>query len=186
MVLKNELELISDLTIQDWTLRTLKKVPSYFWKAPSSMSGKYHPACSGGKAGLIIHVKRAVYLANDICMAWGIFDLDRDIVISSIILHDIAKPAPGQAYALHINHPTNARNYFADIDKGMYFVKEVEKCVQWHMGRWSPPGIKKPMKDYTALELAVFTADYLSASKELVTPRDMDVREAVKSGINDK
>lgn len=182
--LKNELELIQDLAIRDWVVRTLKKVPPYFWKAPASMTGKYHPACSLGRAGLIIHTKRTVYLAKNICLAWKIFNQDRDIVLASSILHDTAKPAPGQTYELHMNHPINAIKYFAEGED--YFIDGIKNCVQWHMGRFSPRSIVKPMKDYTLSELAIYTADYLSSLKDLVTPRDMDTHETVEGGINGK
>lgn len=179
-VLEGELALINDPDIQDWTLRTLQKVPEYFWYAPTSMTGKYHPACSNGRAGLIIHVKRVVYLANKICHAWGIFAQERDIVLASCILHDIAKCPPGTPYLEHENHPINAAGYFA---KGGTpgVVNMIDSCVRFHMGRWTPKAIAKDIRDYELLELAVYTADYLSSLKDLETPRDKDVRE-IKEG----
>ena len=169
-VLEGEVALINDPDVQDWTVRTLKKVPEYFWYAPTSMTGKYHPACSNGKGGLIIHVKRVVYLANKICHAWGIFAQNRDVVLAACILHDIAKPAPGTPYIEHENHPINARRYF-QTDKQPY-VQEIDDCIRNHMGRFSPRSILKPMEEYSLQELAVYTADYLSSVKDLVTPRD--------------
>ena len=169
-VLEGELALINDEDVRDWTLSTLQNVPPYFWYAPTSMTGKYHPAVCNLKGGLIIHVKRVVYLANKICHAWGIFAQDRDIVIAACILHDIAKPAPGTPYVEHENHPINARKYF-QTDKQPY-VQEVDDCIRNHMGRWTPRNIAKPMDEYTINELAVYTADYLSSLKDLGTPRD--------------
>ena len=40
------------------------------------------------------------------------------------------------------------------------------------MGRWSPKEIAKPLGKYTPHELCTYTADYLAATKELVTPVD--------------
>ena len=178
-VLEGEIGLINDPDIQDWTLRTLQKVPEYFWYAPTSMTGKYHPVCSNGRAGLIIHVKRVVYLANKICHAWGIFAQERDIVLASCILHDIMKSPPGSSYAEHENHPINAKNCFAESKSS--FVEDINTCIEVHMGRWSVKQVAKPIEEYTLLELAVYTADYLSSLKDLDTPRDKDVRE-IKEG----
>ncbi len=178
IVLEEELALIGDLDVQAWTVLSLKQAPGYFWYAPASMTGKYHPVCSNGKAGLIIHTKRVVYFADKICFAWGIINQNRDIVLSACILHDIAKPMPGQSYQLHTNHPINALAYLAKGDS--YFIKTVKECIQWHMGRFSPRSIVKAMGDFTLLELTVYTADYLSSRKNLATPRDTDICEAIK------
>lgn len=177
-VLQGELALINDPDIQDWTLRTLQNVPAYFWYAPTSMTGKYHPACSNGKGGLIVHVKRVVYLANKICHAWGIFSKNRDMVIAACILHDIAKPAPGTPYKEHEDHPINAKKYFAESG-GQGFVDLIEDCIRNHMGRWTPIKIAKPIEEYNLMELAVYTADYLSSVKDLATPKD---RKEIKKG----
>lgn len=169
-VLEGEIALINDPDIQEWVVRTLKNVPEYFWYAPTSMTGKYHPACSNGKGGLIVHVKRVVWLANKICHAWGIFSKHRDIVIAACILHDTAKGPPGTPYREHENHPINAQRYFAKADYG--FIELIEVAIQLHMGRWSPRKVLKPIEDYSLSEFAVYTADYLSSLKELATPRD--------------
>lgn len=180
-VFELELFLIRNPSIREWTEKTLENVPMYFWIAQASSSGKYHPQCTIKKGGLITHVKRAVYLANHLCEGWGIFDTERDIVISATILHDIAKtPAQNiaKSYGMKsttedfVNHPINAEKYFV---KGIIddVIKEnINECIRYHMGRWTPDSIKKEIKDYSLYELAVYTADYLSSRKDLTTPKD--------------
>ena len=170
--LEGELALINDPDIQNWTMLTLKKVPEYFWYASTSMTGKYHPVCSNGKGGLIVHVKRVVYLANKICHAWGIFAQNRDIVLASCVLHDTAKCPPGSRYLEHENHPINAEKYFAESKS--HFVSAINQGIRHHMGRWTPKSISKPIDEYSLIELAVYTADYLSSLKDLATPRDKE------------
>lgn len=186
--LKPELDLIQNDTIREWTEATLKQVPKYFYMAQASSSGKYHPACTTKEGGLIIHVQRAVYLANHICEGWGIFKLDRDIVLSAVILHDIAKtPSPrvAQFYGMHttdedfVNHPLNAQKYFAretELNKepGQMTINIIQDCIAYHMGRWTPASIRKDIVDYSLVELAVYTADYLSSRKDLTTPKDTE------------
>jgi len=169
-VLEGELALINDPDIQAWTVETLKNAPEYFWYAPTSMTGKYHPAVCNLKGGLITHTKRVVYIANKLCHAWGIFAQNRDIVIAACILHDIAKSTPGEPYKEHVNHPLNAYKYF-QTDK-QPFVAEIDECIRNHMGRWSPRSVSKSIEEYSLIELAVYTADFLSSLKDLVTPRD--------------
>jgi len=40
------------------------------------------------------------------------------------------------------------------------------------MGLWTPASIKKSLDLYTTLQLIVYTADYLAATKDLITPKD--------------
>lgn len=187
-VLDKEIAMIKNENIRDWTKETLENVPEYFWRAWASSTGKYHPICTCRNGGLLIHVKRAVYFANRLCEGMGFNDLERDIVLSSVILHDIAKvPSPREdpkiTYADYENHPINAEKYFADfsllmeLDRTDYTeashnYEEIRNCIRNHMGRWSPNSIKKPYEQYSKLELIVFQADYLAATKDLITPVD--------------
>lgn len=181
-----ELNLIRNQNIRAFTEATLKNAPDYFWIAQASSSGKYHPECTNKEGGLVVHVKRAVYMANRLCEGWGIFNLDRDIVLSSTILHDIAK-VPGTNVAAKynmnwvteadfVNHPINASKYWfglkETVDLGIDTLAKISNCVQYHMGRWTPDSIKKEIKDYSLLELCVYTADYIATTKDLITPVD--------------
>lgn len=186
-VLLKELDLIQNPLVKQWTKDTLLNTPDYFFYGMASSTGKYHPACSCQKHGLLVHVKRAVYLANRLCDGYGIKGIEHDIVISAVILHDIAKvPSPKDdpkiTYADYENHPLNAAKYFKtykseefaidQIDFLFNIVEEIIGCIQHHMGLWTPKSIRKPLSEYTQLELIVYTADYLSATKDLVTPVD--------------
>ena len=174
-VLTGELAAINDSDIQDWTRRTLINAPEYFWTAPASSTGKYHPICCNTKGGLIIHTKRVVWLANRICISWGICAQNRDIVLSACILHDSAKaPSYGSSFSEYENHPLNVRKLFAKEESS--FIEDIDSCIRFHMGKWSPRSIAKPMEEYSLNELAVYTADFLATQKELVTPKDTEIR----------
>lgn len=176
MMLNNELNLIQNLAIREWTKKTLENAPEYFWKAQASSTGKYHPACTIKEGGLITHVKRAVYIVDRLSTGWGLNEIQRDIVISATILHDIAKvgnPTVAKTtYDDYLNHPLNAEKYFAKVEKETNVVNVINQCIKNHMGLWTPDSIKKAIEDYSLLELIVYTADYLATTKDLVTPRD--------------
>lgn len=174
-VLEKEIALIEDPDVQEWTMATLLKVPDYFWIAPTSTTGKYHPAVCNLKGGLITHTKRVVWLANKICHAWGIFAQNRDVVLAACILHDIAKVPPGTSYAEHEAHPINAQKYFAPGKS--HFIQEINACIQTHMGRWSMKIVAIPIEEYTLSQLAVYTADLLASVKDLGTPRDQERKQ---------
>ena len=174
-ILKKEIALIKTASIQDWVKKTLQNTPDYFFIAMASSTGKYHPSCTCCKSGLIVHVKRVVYLVNRLCDGYGIKGIDKDIVLAASILHDIAKTPsndPKFTYADYENHPINAEKYFASIEDKDGYIEVINRCIKNHMGLWTPISIKKDIKDYTLLELIVYTADYMAATKDLVTPVD--------------
>lgn len=180
-ILINEINLIQDKNIKEFTINTLENAPDYFYRAMASSTGKYHPQCTNRVGGLIIHVKRAVYIANRLCEGYGVKDINKDIVLSSIILHDIAKvPSPKEdpkiTYADYENHPINAEKYWFGtkevIALGIDISSKIRDCIRYHMGLWTPQSIKKDLKDYTLLEFIVYTADYIATTKDLVTPKD--------------
>jgi hypothetical protein len=122
---------------------------------------------------LIVHTKRVVWLANRTCFGWGIFAQNRDIVLAACILHDSAKaPSYGGSFKDYENHPLNVKKLFAEEKKG--FTEDIDSCIRFHMGRWSPRSIAKPMHEYSLLELVVYTADFLATQKELATPKDVE------------
>ena len=169
---EKEIEQISNPGVKDWVKNTLNNTPDYFFSAAASSTGKYHPACTIKEGGLIVHVKRAFYIAERLCRGWDIIGTERDIVLAAIILHDIAKTGRGQgSYEDYENHPLNAEKYFAENNvPGL--VSTINGCIRHHMGLWTPESIKKPLADYTLVELAVYTSDYMSATKDLITPED--------------
>ncbi len=173
--LEGEIGKIQNSEIQDFVLKTLENCPDYFFIQPASSTGKYHPACSNQRGGLLVHVKRVIYFLDQICMAWGIFGDRRDIVIAAAIVHDIAKPERNAPYEEHQNHALNAERYFPKEKQGGEigeFIEEIRGCVHHHMGRWTVKKILKPITDYTQLELAMTTADYLASVKTAITPMD--------------
>lgn len=174
-VFSRELELIADPQIRNWTMSTLENAPDNFFTAPASTTGKYHPPCTLGIGGLVVHTKRVVWIANRLCGGMDISGLRKDIVISACILHDIAKTGKGTGeYKDYLEHPINASKYFvpslSQTCPDIYM--EISDCVKHHMSLWSPPSIKKPINNYLMTELCVANSDYLATTKTLVTPVD--------------
>lgn len=170
-----EVALIVDLSIRDWVYATLNKVPTYFYTAAASSTGKYHPACSNQKpGGLQIHVKRALYFAENLCKANQLSAKERDIVLASVILHDIAKCESYGNFKQFEDHPINATKYFAGGEAISEVLPTITNCIAFHMGPWTPASIRKPMQQYTLLEFIVYTSDYMSSIKDLVTPVDTE------------
>ena len=170
-VLEEEISLIKNEAIKTWTRESLSNSPDYFFVAPASSTGKYHPDCTLGNGGLLVHTKRVIYIINRLSAGWGLTDIERDIVLSAGILHDIAKTGRGNgSYEDYINHSLNAQKYLKEMENNS--IVKIRSCVEHHMGLWTPEIIKKDIRDYTLLELLVYTADYMATTKDLITPQD--------------
>jgi len=143
-VFKKELEYIKDESIRNFTEQTILKLPDYFFEMGASSSGKYHPKFCLGEGGLVKHVKVAVTIAMDLMqleMMNSYTDVERDIVISSLLLHDGLKKGLGDCKYTVTEHPLLIAQFVNEdselsniLDKGV--LKLITGCLQSHMGQW--------------------------------------------------
>jgi hypothetical protein len=177
-VFEKELALINDSFIRRFTEETLDKVPDYFFEVAASSTGKYHPKYALGEGGLVRHTKAAIMIAdcmiNDNPMYDNIFtSLEKDIIISSLILHDTIKHGLGYSNYSVSEHPMLVEKIMtldtvdgADAET----LETIRGCIRSHMGPWN--------KDYrtkreimpvpsSAIERFVHMCDYLASRKFL-------------------
>jgi len=144
-----ELTLIQNTPLRTWTVKSMGKYTSdYFWTAPASSSGRYHPDLAQGPHGLIRHTKFGVYFANEFANAFNVrfyefFKLEelRGMLISALILHDAMKSPR--------NVPTHGailgNKILDELDKSpkgeMSKFEMVKSYIGYgigsHMGKWS-------------------------------------------------
>ena len=176
-VFKTELNFIKDVRIRRSTETILEMLPDYFFEIPASSTGKYHPAFSLGKGGLVRHVKVAVRFAKELLDNPNIGDkytaMEKDVTIMSLILHDGLKSGLVHNRYTQANHPTLIKNFVIEnkdkIELSDHELELFGKVVESHMGPWN--------KDYdgneilpvpkTKCENFVHMCDYLSSKKFL-------------------
>lgn len=175
---EEELNLIEDDDIKKFTYAMLNKiVPDYFYKVAASSTGKYHPQISLGRGGLVRHTKMAVKWAIELFRNSTIVDftpLQKDCIISAIILHDTFKlGTEGSQYTVY-EHPNIIADKILEVADKINFDKDITKmisdCTRSHMGEWNmDKGRKNKImpKPKTEMEKFVHLCDYLSASKNL-------------------
>lgn len=164
-----ELELIEDLSLRAFTVSAAVRLSTdYFWSAPASSSGKYHPECSAGKFGLIFHTKLVVYWATELAVAMEKhprltnFQF-RDVLVSIAILHDMVKSPK--------NVSTHGVQLADAMCKAFLKLSAMEKYVIFgvatHMGRWTDGGSFYEGKRLTmrTVQLAAHLADYCASRK---------------------
>ena len=192
-IFKNELDLIENEIIKEFTLETLCKLPNYFFEIGASTSGKYHPSYALGYGGLVRHTKAAVKIAYDLLGLEQNKHLSKykDVIISALILHDGMKcgeydKVPVQDVRTDPNHPDICANFvekfpfkqwwtdtidayitqvpFAGVDWDSYQCI-IADLIRSHMGQWDNDGsLPKPKTD---AQKFVHLCDYLASRKYL-------------------
>ena len=163
--LDNEVNLIVNDTIKDFTKKCLAMAPDYFWTIPSSSTGKHHPADENVEGGKRIHTQKVVKVANALCTNFDIKGADKDCVISATTLHDICS----QGYPLKENFTVSGHgslfgrlvwDLHMDVLNNQYF-STICRLVATHMGKWDVPYVVSGDK----LMIVVQISDYIASRK---------------------
>ena len=164
---EKELAYIKTDFIKEQTKLAIEHFPSYFERVMSSSTGKYHA------------VNETLYehTCRDAKLAVGIVDLemfeldqiDKDLIISALILHDSCKYGlEYHQYVVH-DHPIIASNLvkkFCDIEFANVICPLIEAhSGQWTTSKWSDVVLPKPE---TKLQKIVHLVDYI-ASRRYIT-----------------
>jgi HD superfamily phosphohydrolase YqeK len=168
----DELSLIFDAKIRYFTELCLYMAPDYFFiDLPSSSSGKYHPIDELSWDGCIIHTKRVVTVAMDLCRGLGCED-NRDAIIAACIIHDLRKQGIKKSGHTLKNHPDLAAKLVKEVYQDVKSIDEetfniIRNSVGYHYGPWSELKWKKPLAEYTPEELCVYLSDYVASKKTM-------------------
>jgi len=162
---EKEVELIANEEIKIFTKRCIEAAPRYVFNIPSSSSGKHHPKDENNSGGQVLHTRRVVKIAEDLCRNFNIVGDDRDCVISAAIQHDFAK----QGFPIDVGYTVDGHgSLWVQLLNNVVDRKEILKnpiitkigrLIACHMGVWDIP--------YSVgrdnLELIVQLADYISS-----------------------
>lgn len=166
---------IHDEKIKKFVRACLSEMPEAFLEMPASTSGKYHPKEATEKGGLVWHVQRACWFGFHLMQANKLDndDIKGDIILASLLLHDIGKKEHYKNYWEYVDHPKTGAKM---IEKHKHMLPErvfklIQGCVLHHMGPFGGKFFKKDMSKYNLLEIIVYFADYLSSIKELTVNR---------------
>lgn len=182
-VFKSSLEKIKNDDIREFTVDMLTRVPEYFYTAPASKSGRYHPKYAQGRGGLVRHTISAVNVLGSMIrnktIIFALFnkqylsDTEVDICISAIILHDTVKQGPTNGGGGYLyEHAQAAVKYInKNLNKNRYknILKEIDKilgCIYFHMGQWNKYGdnFTNVLKSQiTPIHSLVHLCDYVSS-----------------------
>lgn len=183
-VFKVELGYIKSDRIKKACLEMIKLLPDYFFEIPASSTGKYHPEYALGEGGLLRHSKAAVRigyeLLEDPIIGGKYTDLEKDMMLMALLLHDGLKSGMPKEKYTRFDHPLLICDLIMDNEEILELeVEEIEficDCIKTHMGIWT--------KDYNGVEVLevpktkyqnfVHMCDYLASKKFLNIPFDKD------------
>ena len=184
---EQELEYIKDPKIREFTEKAIEDMPDYFFEIPSSSTGKYHPAYALGEGGLLRHVRAAVRIAIELFRMemFNYFGEEgKDLIISSLILHDGRKSGNIQAKYTVTEHPL-AQTFSMKSNLSLTEILPKEQfetiCgnIDSHMGQWNTHPISKKEilpKPKGKMQSFVHLVDYIASRRCLEMNFDTEVK----------
>ena len=194
-VFKNELNLISSKQLRDFVVECYKYCPETYWTISTSTTKKYHPSFTNGEGGLLVHVKYAIWWAQNLIRAFpDLHSTAKDEIICALLLHDLYK-----------NGKTALKDRPFNIIKthGVYLAIEIAKnsekqlteeqerilvAIGGHMGVWTEPIISScwNVGDEMSGNVAriVHLADYCAAQKVDYFVKTLEVIKKNGNGAN--
>ena len=105
---KGSFQLINNLQVRKFAQWITRNAPDYFFEIPASSTSKYHPRYSLKNGGLCIHTLSTIIFANHLFPLYNFNQLEQDLIIASLIMHDMAKNG---IEILDNGQPVKASNY---------------------------------------------------------------------------
>jgi hypothetical protein len=177
--LENELNLINFKDIKEFTRQVQNELPDYFWIIPASSSSKYHSKTSLGEGGLVRHTQCAVMIADSLFTITPFERIEKDIIISSLLLHDGLKSGLKQEKHTVHEHPNLMGDFIMDKRFNGIIMDnirlEISKAIRSHMGQWNENKYSNIVLDkpISKIQRFVHMCDYLASRKFL----NMDLGE---------
>ena len=185
-------ELIHNEKIRKFVKWVTVNVPDYFFEISASSTGKYHPRFSLGEGGLLRHTLGAIIFANHLFPLYNFNQLEQDLIIASLIMHDMAKngvkildngKVVQESNYTVAKHPLIICDYVEylyknsdEVDEDIIFIfKEgywdiIKGNVQSHMGQWNKDKAGNDILPLpvTQMEKLVNLCDYLASRRNIL------------------
>lgn len=188
---KGSFQLIHNEKIRKFIKWVTVNAPDYFFEIPASSTGKYHPKYSLGEGGLLRHTLGAIVFANHLFPLYNFNQLEQDLIIASLIMHDMAKngieiengKVVQESNYTVAKHPLIICEYVeylyktsSDVDEDIIFVFNnywdiIKSNVQSHMGIWNKDYKTKEEilpKPVTESERFTHLCDYLASRRNIL------------------
>jgi putative nucleotidyltransferase with HDIG domain len=134
----NEVSKIQDENILRFTKFILSKADPLFWTSPCSSSGKFHPPEDQGKSGLLRHLIKASYVAEQFARRAMFSQYELDTARSATLLHDICKNGNPWGKNTDYQHGIIGANFINQFSFPNKITKEIiTNGIRYHMSPWN-------------------------------------------------
>ncbi len=175
-IFKTELNYIKDIRLRKSAEQIISTLPDYFFTIPASSTGKYHPEYALGKGGLVRHTKAAVRIAHELLnknntIGSEFTDLEKDIIIIALMIHDGLKLGNVQTKYTVFEHPLLISSYILKKYKDFNLTQDeanlMASILETHMGEWTTDYFGKEVlpKPVTKYQKFGHMCDYLASRK---------------------
>lgn len=175
IIFEKELNFIKNLKLRDFAKEMIERLPDYFFEIPASSTGKYHPGYAQNKGGLVRHTQASVRIAKELFRnntVQNLDDIEKDIVIISLLLHDGLKNGENYQCCTAKNHPLQIVNFIKEQKDitgliNAEILNDILGCIASHMGEWNTDNTGErilPIPRYNT-EKFVHLCDYLASRK---------------------
>lgn len=156
------MELLKWIDLPEYRLK-VKKILEQYWSIfsniPASKSGRYHHVTENFKPyGLINHTFRCLEVAKLLCEQQGLHQLDRDMIYSALVIHDVGKVF---FYETGIRYPIDHSEKAATIAMGEGLPVAVCNMVAHHMSHWDGYPLNGTFEQIVAY------ADYVASKPDI-------------------
>ena len=165
----SRIDMIKDDDIRQFVENALDDAPNEYWTAIGSVSRRNHPPEDNIECGLIIHVTKAMEVAEELFRFFGVNDtIDQDIVRSAVMLHDLYKQGLEWSDSTDREHGLICAEVLEKYELDAYIKRKIQKCIGAHMSRWSYP-FSSLMAGYNPdkLVLIVQLSDYIASRNNI-------------------
>ena len=169
-VFAQQLELIYDETIREFTRLCICAAPDYFFTdCPASSTGKFHPIDELGPDGTILHTKKVFTVAYELARGLDC-ESSRDEILAACLIHDLRKQGLKKSGHTARNHPALAADLVQEVQDATQMLSDksyniIRNACGYHYGPWSPKSWKKDLDKYTREELVVYLSDYIGSKR---------------------
>jgi hypothetical protein len=171
-VFAQQLELIFDDTIREFTRLCICSAPDYFFTdCPASSTGKFHPIDELGADGTILHTKKVFTVAYQLCRGLAC-ESSRDEILAACLIHDLRKQGMKKSGHTAKNHPSLAADLVTEVQDATQMLSKksydiIRNACGYHYGPWSSGDWKKDLDKYSREELTVYLSDYIASKREI-------------------
>jgi len=171
-VFKEQLDLIFDETIREFTRLCICAAPDYFFTdCPASSTGKFHPIDELGADGTILHTKKVFTVAYQLCRGL-VCESSRDEILAACLIHDLRKQGMKKSGHTAKNHPALAADLVKEVQDATQMLSNksyqiIRNACGYHYGPWSSKIWFKELDTYTSEELTVYLSDYIASKREI-------------------